>query len=527
MTEEPNPPHQPRESHEPYVPAQRAPADGGSVAAPAGPPPGCPAHAGGAAAAAGAEGLRRLFGPEAEEDPMALYEKLRAEHGPVAPVLLPGDVRVWLVLGHRENLEVARTPSLFSRDSRYWHAMREGRIPPDHPLAPLTTWQPLCVFAEGMEHQRLRQALTDSLSRFESRGIRRYVIRYTHQLIDGFQDAGQADMVEQFADQLPLRVITQLFGMEEDYGPKLVEAAKDMLQGTETAVESNDFITDALQRLVERKRRDPAHDVASKLIEHPAGLTDDEVREHLRVTLVSANEPTVNLIANTLRMLLTDRRFRATLAGGHMTLPDALEQVLWDEPPMTTNIGRWATGDTTLAGQEIRAGDMLLLGIAAGNVDPAVRPDLSVPLHGNRSHLAFSAGPHECPGRDLGRAIADTGLDTLLSRLPDLRLGVPEAELRWETALMSRRLTSLPTSFTPPRRVGRRRHTGEAGDMAPPAKQPLPPPQPGPYPGAVPPQGQPPAPPVGAPFPPEAAPVPSPARPSGWAAVKRRLRGRP
>jgi cytochrome P450 len=460
---------------------------------------------------------------------MALYEKLRAEHGPVAPVLLPGDVRVWLVLGHRENLEVARTPSLFSRDSRYWQAMREGRIGPEHPLAPLTTWQPLCVFTDGTEHRRLRQALTDSLSRFESRGIRRYIVRYTHQLIDGFADSGKADLVGQFADQLPLRVITRLFGMEEEYGSKLVEAAKDMIQGTETAVQSNNFITETLQRLVERKRAAPAHDVASKLIEHPARLTDDEVREHLRVTLVSANEPTVNLIANTLRTLLTDRRFRATLAGGHMTLPDALEQVLWDEPPMTTNIGRWATGDTQLAGRQIKAGDMLVLGLAAGNVDPVVRPDLSVPLYGNRSHLAFSAGPHECPGRDLGRAIADTGIDTLLSRLPDLRLAVEEDDLRWDTALMSRRLMALPTSFTPPRRT-RRQSVDATGT---PARQPLPPPMANPYPGAQP-QAQPgPAHPSGGAGPgiagahPGPVPVQEPARGSKWGATKRRLRGRP
>ncbi|UNZ21459.1 cytochrome P450 [Streptomyces sp. 891-h] len=460
--------------------------------------------------------MRRLFGPEAEADPMALYEKLRAEHGPVAPVLLPGDVRVWLVLGHRENLEVARTPSLFSRDSRHWHAMREGRIGPDHPLAPLTTWQPLCVFADGMEHRRLRQALTESLSRFESRGIRRYVIRFTHQLIDGFQDTGQADLVGQFADQLPLRVITQLFGMEEEYGPRLVEAAKDMIKGTETAVASNDFITETLQRLVEHKRASPGHDVASKLLEHPARLTDDEVREHLRVTLVSANEPTVNLIANTLRMLLTDRRFRATLAGGHTTLPDALEQVLWDEPPMTTNIGRWATGDTQLAGQQIKAGDMLVLGLAAGNADPAVRPNRSVPLHGNRSHLAFSAGPHECPGRDLGRAIADTGIDTLLSRLPDLRLAVAEQDLQWDTALMSRRLVSLPTSFTPPRRVGR----PKAGENGSATRQPLPPPVSQPHQEATQ-QGWPSVAPGAA-----AEPGPSgkPARAARWAAALRRVR---
>ena len=111
------------------------------------PPPGCPAHG-----ALGPGGLRRLYGPEADADPFALYEELRAEHGAVAPVLVHGDLPAWLVLGHRENLEVARTSTLYSRDSRRWRDMAEGNVPPEHPLTPLTAWQPLCVFADGTEH---------------------------------------------------------------------------------------------------------------------------------------------------------------------------------------------------------------------------------------------------------------------------------------------------------------------------------------------------------------------------------------
>lgn len=92
---------------------------------------------------------------------------------------------------------------------------------------------------------------------------------------------------------------------------------------------------------------------------------------------------------------------------------------------------------------------MLLLGLSAGNADPQIRPDPDASVHGNRSHLAFSSGPHECPGQDIGRAIADTGIEVLLSRLPDLQLGVPESELRWRGTLMSRHLLALPVRFTP------------------------------------------------------------------------------
>ncbi|MFD4243694.1 cytochrome P450 [Streptomyces sp. NPDC058525] len=405
------------------------------------PPPGCPAHG------QGASGIHRLYGPEAEKNPAALYERLREQHGPVAPVLLHGDLPAWLVLGHRENLDVMRTSSLYSRDSRRWNMFLEGRVAPDSPLGPTLAWQPLCVFADGAEHARLRGAVTDSLEKFDRRGVRRYVVRHTKQLVAEFAASGEADLIPQYAEQLPMLVMTQLLGMPEENGPRLVSACLDLMKGTETALASNDFLVDTLRDLVKRKKAAPGRDLASWLISHESGLTDDEVMEHLRLVLVASNETTVNLIANTLRMVLTDPRFRANLAGGHMTLADALEQVLWDAPPLSVVPGRWATGDTTLGGQEIKKGDMLLLGVAAGNVDKEVRPNLSAPVHGNRSHLAFSSGPHECPGQDVGRAIAAEAIDTLLTELPGLALRVPEEELSSSTSWVSQRVDTLPVTF--------------------------------------------------------------------------------
>lgn len=409
------------------------------------PPPGCPAHG------LGTDQIRRLYGPEAEADPSGLYEKLRAEHGPVAPVLLHGDLPAWMVLGHSANLTAMRNPSRFSRDSRRWTAFQQNQVAMDSPLMPVLAWQPLCLFADGAEHRRLRGAVTDALNRFDRRGMRRYVTRFADQLIDGFAERGSVDLVGEFAEHLPMLVMTQLIGMPDEYGPQLVVAARDMMLGTETAIASNQYVETTMRQLVARKRVEPGTDLASWLIQHEAELSDDELMEHLRLVLLMANESTVNLIADTLRMVLTDSRFRANLSGGHMTLPDALDQVLWDSPPLSMIPGRWATIDTELGGQQIKAGDMLLLGLAAGNVDPEVRPDLDTPLYGNRSHLAFSGGPHECPGQDVGRAIAETGIDILLTRIPDLQLAVAEEDLRWSGAWLARHLTGLPVRFTPGR----------------------------------------------------------------------------
>ncbi|MFF4174100.1 cytochrome P450 [Streptomyces sp. NPDC001744] len=475
-----------------FPPAGHTTAHAGQV-----PPPGCPAHA-----SAGTDGAVRLYGTAAATDPMGLYEELRAVHGPVAPVLLDGDVRAWLVLGYPENRDVASRPTQFSRDPRVWHGWRSGEIDPaTSPLMPMIGWRPDCVCADGEEHQRLRGAVTAALGQFDHRGIRRRITRFAHQLIDGFCEDGEAELVGQFTEHLPMLTLIHLLGMSDEESPELVPAARDLFKATETSLASNAYVLESLERLVVAKRARPGHDIASALMAHPAGLTDEEVQHHLRLILLAGYETTANLMSNVLRMVVTDPRFRGSLAGGQMTLPEAVEQVLWDEPPLMVCPGRWANSDTTLGGQRIRAGDMLLLGLAAGNMDRTIRPDPSAPVHHNRAHLSFSAGTHECPGQDIGRIIADAGIDLLLTRLPDVALAVPEESLDWRSSTWARHLTALPVTFSP---RSPRTHDDPAPLPAPPARN----------------SGEPSAPPW-----PAAVPRPAP-RASWWARVRSLLRRR-
>lgn len=406
------------------------------------PPPGCPAHG------QGPGGLHRLHGPEAD-DLGALYEKLRDEHGPVAPVLLHNDVPIWVVLGHAENLHMVSTPTHFSRDSRLWTAVKDGTAGPDHPLAPHIAWQPICSHAEGDEHLRLRGAVMGAMSTINHRTIRRHINRATQMLVNRFCDKGRAELVSQFAEHLPMAVLCQILGMPDEYDDRLVQATRDLLKGTETAIASNEHVMSILIRHTARRREQTEDDFTGHLINHPAGLTDDEVAQHLRLVLLAAYEATANLLANVLRVVLIDPRFRARLNGGQMTVPEAVEQSLWDEPPFSAVLGYFAKQETELGGRTIRRGDGLILGIAPGNIDPRVRPDLKADMMGNRSHLAFGGGPHECPGQDIGRAIADVGVEALLMRLPDVELDCDEDELRWRSSMSSRHLVELPVYFEP------------------------------------------------------------------------------
>ncbi|GGV62339.1 cytochrome P450 [Streptomyces griseoloalbus] len=405
-----------------------------------GPPPGCPAHG------LGPGGLSRLH---ESDDLKKLYEKLRAEHGAVAPALLHDDVPVWVVLGHAESQQMLRTPGQYGRDTRIWSPLREGMVKPDHPLMPHIAWQPICAFAEGDEHKRLRGAIDAAVATIDFRTLRRHINRSVQRVVNGFCEDGEADLVGQYAEHLPMAVMCQILGMPDEYNDRIVEAARDMIKGTETAIASNAYIVEILGRLTARRRAEPLNDFASHLVTHPAGLTDEEVREHLRLVLIAAYETIANLLSNVLRQVLIDPRFRAQLNGGQMTVPEAVEQLLWDEPPFSTILGYFAKQDTELGGQRIRKGDGLLFAPAPANVDPRVRPDPTADMQGNRSHLAFGGGPHECPGQDIGRVIAEVGVDALLMRLPDVELSIHEDDLYYTESIASRHLVELPVHFTP------------------------------------------------------------------------------
>ncbi|MFD5424447.1 cytochrome P450 [Streptomyces sp. NPDC127084] len=433
------------------------------------PPPGCPAHV-------ERSGLQRL----AEiTDPSGTYEDLRRRYGAVAPVLLHGDIPAWLVLGYRENLDVMRTPRLYARDSRHWIAFQEGRVAADSPLVPMVGWQPMCAFVDGAEHARLRSAVVDSLDAISRHGMRRYVKYFTHQLVARFAESGRADLVGDFVERLPMLVASRIIGMSPDKGPLLVEPTLDLIRGSETAPASNRLVTRVLEDLVAHKASSPGEmDLATRLLAHDSALDRTEVVEHLRLILVAAHQNTVNLLTQTLRLILTDEGFRGRLSGGTLTLPEALDQVMWDNPSLNVLPGRWALADHTLAGQQIKKGDMLLMGIAAAHVDPEQRPDLTVSMSGNRAHLALGSGPHACPGGDIGRAIADTGIEVLFELLPDIHLAVPNSEIRITTDWMTSRPSALPVAFTPRRSadISPQQPPRQAAGPLPPSKESVEPP---------------------------------------------------
>ena len=130
-------------------------------------------------------------------------------------------------------------------------------------------------------------------------------------------------------------------------------------------------------------------------------------------------------------------------------MKSATEEILRCYPPIETATDRYAREAVTIAGVTIPRGGQVRAVIAAANRDPSQfeNPESFSITRENNKHLSFGQGIHYCMGTPLARLEGHVAFNTLLARLPGLRLGIPADSLRWRSGLTFRRLETLPVTF--------------------------------------------------------------------------------
>lgn len=396
-----------------------------------------------------------LSGPRFQTEPAELYREMRRDHGAVTPVVLDGDIPAWLVLGYRELHQVTGDPALFSRDSELWNQW--DRIPDDWPLLPMIgRRQPSILYTVGERHRERAAMISDALEAVDPFELRAQAERFADELIDAACAKGETDLIGDYAALLPVRVLAMLYGFAEEQGPGLVTALNDMVNGRENALAGQQHLAGSMARLIADRKAAPANDVVSRMLANTAGFTDEEIIQDLMVMMAAGHQPTADWIGNSLRLMLTDERFAASLFGGRNSVAEAMNEVLWEDTPTQNVAGRWASRDAQLGGHRVRAGDLLLLGLQGANSDPQVRTDGSALTGGNNAHFSFGHGEHRCPfpAQEVAEVIARTGIEVVLDRLPDIDLAVPAGSLARRPSPWLRGLTELPVRFTPTPALG-------------------------------------------------------------------------
>ncbi|MGW4352272.1 cytochrome P450 [Nocardia sp. NPDC004582] len=382
-----------------------------------------------------------MYTPEFAADPHHAYREMREKYGALVPVELAPGVSATLVVGYRTAVRILNDPERFPADPRVWQA----GVPSDCPVLPMMQWRPSSLRTTGVEHVRYRQANAAALAGVDRYGLQSIVEQVSVSLINSFCTSGSADLVRDYAFPLAFQVLNHLLGCPVDLAGQAAQGFRAIFEGI-GAEQGNMLLADALHQLTLRKRSHPANDVTTRMLHHSAELTDVEM-VHQLVTLYGAGiEPQQNLIVNTLLLLLVDDRFGGSALDGSLSTRDALDEVLFNDPPMANFCISYPPRSVLIDDCWLPAHQPVVISMAACNTDPEIRSGQST---GNRSHLAWSIGPHACPASSLAYLIAQEAVDQLLDALPEIRLAVPAAQLSWRPGPFHRALAFLPVTFTP------------------------------------------------------------------------------
>ncbi|MDQ0790229.1 MULTISPECIES: cytochrome P450 [unclassified Streptomyces] len=404
----------------------------------------CPAHVGEAARPDRPFRPLPIYGPEFNADPHATYALLRAQ-GPIAPVEISPSVWGYLTTTYRSALYLLRnTPNRFAKNPRHWQALANGQVPPDSPALMMMQPRDNALWMDGHEHARFRHAITGSLARVDTHALAATVTQIADQLIDAFAPTGVCDLVAQYTDPLPMLTVIEVFGSPPEIGRRITTAIARLFDTDQDAAAANADLEYACLALTHLKRGAPQRDVTSWLIE--AGLSDEEMVQTILLVIGAATTPSSNLIMNALQRIITNPLFAGSVHDGVQPVSDALDEVLWTDPPVSNYSPLYALGQQTFEGMVLQPGYPILVSFAAANGDPSLGL-APTSYAGNRGHLAFSAGVHACPAPDLARIIAETAIERALDRLPHLALATTQLIRRPGTFHSG--FTALPVRFQP------------------------------------------------------------------------------
>ncbi|MFD9322373.1 cytochrome P450 [Streptomyces sp. NPDC060053] len=388
-----------------------------------------------------------LFG-----DPQALFERL-GRPGPVHRVALPDGMPAWLVTGHAEVREVLSDPRLVRGADAAAPELRQylGMYSDDFVLTRHM------MLSDPPDHTRMRRAVSKAFTPRRVEQLRPRVEKITRELVDAMLPQGTADIVDALALPLPIAVICEMLGVpfedRAEFGQRAeVITGMNASSGPQELVGAGRWFDAYLSSLVERRRTDPGDDMISGMLQAQIGqdpLSDLELRSNAFILLVGGFETSVNLIANGLLALLRHPEALSRLRDDLSLLPEAVEEMMRLDSPVSTVTYRFATEKLTIGGVEIQPGDHVAVSIAAANHDPTRFPDpsrLDITRKTN-GHLSFSHGIHFCLGAPLARLEGEIAFRELLSRTDGLRLAVAEEELRWKQNFIVHRLEHLPVTF--------------------------------------------------------------------------------
>jgi cytochrome P450 len=399
------------------------------------------------------------YDPLWASDPFPLYADLR-ERAPIHR----NDLGFWVVARHADCLAVLRDRRASSDSLNVAvERMPEGFRTPiaeDDPMAAAMVEMRPFLFRDPPDHTRLRGLVSKAFTPKVVEALRDRTQQVVDELLDAAVEAGQVDLVEEFAYPLPVRIICDMLGVpveDQDRFKAWSHALArgldpDFLLSDEVIAERGEAVVQFAQYffelLAERKKR-PGEDLLSRLVQAEDGgtvLSEPELLSTCILLLVAGHETTVNLISGgTLALLRHPDQCELFRTDPGVTRSGVEEMLRYVSPVQLT--GRALTEDLRLGEVEFEAGDFAMLLLASGNHDPEQfeDPERFDLTRNPNNHLGFGFGIHHCLGAPLARMEAQVALTSLVRRAPNLALTVDD--VAYKTNVVLRGMVALPVAM--------------------------------------------------------------------------------
>jgi pimeloyl-[acyl-carrier protein] synthase len=396
-----------------------------------------------------------ILTPEFLANPYPFYHQLRSE----APVYWSERLQAWLLTRYADVVSALNDPRFNSGDriAAILSQLPETARAEMEPLADhLTRW---VVFTDPPDHTRLRTLVGKAFTARTVTKLRPQIQILVDELLDAVQESGQMEVIRDFAFPLPATVISHMLGIPRQDHDRFKQWSNDIanfvsagginIEVARRAQQSVLELADYFQYIVAQRRRQPQDDLISALVaaeEQGDKLSEVELFSMFVQLFFAGHETTMGLIGNGLLALFRYPDQRQKLQNEPALIVPAVEEFLRYDTSVQRQ-ARVAGEAVEIDGHLVRPGQYVLLFIAAANRDPAHFPEpdrLDITRPENR-HLSFGYGIHFCIGAPLARLEAQIAINTILRRMPALRLATETLE--WEKLLALRKLKSLPVIF--------------------------------------------------------------------------------
>ena len=395
-----------------------------------------------------------LFSDEILQDPYPTYARLH-EEGPLHYVDVGSKWAVWSIFSHAECSSIAKDPRLSAKRARQMLLpLPLSRQSEFSELARmLSLW---LIFMDPPEHTRLRKLLNKGFSAAAVEGLRPQAEAIVDQMLKPLQHGSEVELMSEFANPMPVRIISELLGVPQALHGTFVNASRAIavfrgnpnrtVEEARAAQDALIELTEFFRKTVAERRRNKGTDLISLLIdieEEGEVLTEEELYAQCIALLFAGHETTRNLIGNGMYTLLKNPQQTAELRDKPEMIRSAVEELLRFESPVQFT-ARVLKEDIEVCGQHISKGWTVLCMLGAANRDPKQfkEPNQLNLNRLNNQHLAFSAGLHFCIGAQLARLEGQIAILNLVQRFPKMKLTGPRPE--WASTFGFRGLKSLP-----------------------------------------------------------------------------------